>query len=134
MNKKIRKAIFERSKGRCECGCGYSVTYETGRADHFFGRAKAVESVETVWFLSVPCDEGKTSSRPSAVMWCDRFYIHAIAHGYHEVAERAATKVRVLIAKGFGGPQNFPAQHAPTTGRRVPPPPAGGPFPTPERG
>ncbi len=31
----------------------------------------------------------------------DVFYAHAIKHGYHEVAERAAQKVRWLAAKGF---------------------------------
>ncbi len=101
MDKKIRAAVFKRADGKCECGCSRSITPETGRADHFFGRAKAEETVETVWALAIPCDEGKTNSRPSAVMWCDRFRMHALLHGYGAAAERAATKAQVLAVKGF---------------------------------
>ncbi len=103
MNKGIRQAVFARSKGRCECGCEKPITFESGHADHFFGRAKAEESVDTVWFLALHCDELKTTCRPSSIHWCRLFFAHARKHGYQKQMERVEAKARVLIAKGFGG-------------------------------
>jgi hypothetical protein len=98
--KKLRATVFARAKGRCECGCGRHLG-ESGHLDHAFGRAKAPESERNCWALALVCDDAKTANRPSAAHWCDRFYLHAIKHGFHEEAERAATKILALVAKGF---------------------------------
>jgi hypothetical protein len=98
--KKLRAAVFARAKGLCECGCRRALG-ESGHLDHFFGRAKAAESLRTCWALALICDDAKTHNRPSAAHWCDRFYVHAVNHGFHEEAERASTKIMALIAKGF---------------------------------
>ena len=98
--KKIRALVFARAKGRCECGCQRPITPETGRLDHFFGRSRA-ESVETCWGLSVQCDEAKTNNRPSSIVWCRRFFVHARRHGYAEEIERVTEKGLVLRQKGL---------------------------------
>ncbi len=100
MNKKIRASVFARAKGICECGCGRPLG-ESGHLDHFFGRAKASESIETCWAIRLDCDERKTRNEPTGIYWCRRFYAHARKHGYRDQMERVETKGRVLIAKGF---------------------------------
>lgn len=97
---KLRALVFARAKGLCECGCGRALG-ESGHMDHAFGRARAPESLATCWALALQCDDDRTNNRPSAAYWCDRFYVHAIKHGFHEEAHRAAIKIQVLIAKGL---------------------------------
>ncbi len=99
MNKLIRAAVFERADGACECGCNRPLL-ESGHLDHFWGRAKAKESIESCWALCLVCDDNKTNNRPTAIAWCDRFYLHAIKHGYHQQAQLAATRVSWLEARG----------------------------------
>lgn len=106
--KRLRADVFTRADGNCEGPCGGYISAETGHLDHFFGRAKAPETLENCWALCVTCDDNKTNNRPfrlgstiGAADWCDLFYEHALKHGYHEAAERAANKIRVLVAKGL---------------------------------
>lgn len=101
MDKSVRRAVFERSAGHCECGCGRFIDFESGRADHFFGRAKADEKPETVWFLSMHCDHMKTVNSPNATHWLVRFTLHCLRHDYRYEAIRSLEKVSVLSAKGM---------------------------------
>lgn len=99
MDSLLYREIADRAGGSCECGCETRIP--PGELDHFFGRVKAEEGVATCWFLSVACHFAKTNNEPSSAAWCNRFYVHAMKHGYHEAAERAAMKVRWLKAKGL---------------------------------
>lgn len=101
MNKSVRQAVFVRSEGKCECGCGRFVDYESGHADHFFGRAKAEEKLETVWFLDPLCDASKTTNLPNATHWLVTFALHCLRHNYSEEAKRALLKIAALSAKGL---------------------------------
>lgn len=97
--KKLRTAVFRRASEACE-GCGRHITEETGHLDHFFGRAKAEESLENCWALCLACDDAKTVNRPSAAHWLERFITHADRYAYEAAAERAHAKLLVLVAKG----------------------------------
>lgn len=104
MDKRVRAAVVARSGGFCEA-CFVFVGDE-GRADHFFGRAKAEETEANVWILCGPshgrsgCDHNKTVSHPDAATWLQKFALHASLHGFKEAAERAMTKLAVLKQKG----------------------------------
>ncbi len=98
--KRLRAAVFKRADGACECGCGAFITEESGRLDHFFGRAKAPESMSTCWAICLGCDQAKTLNYPSARYWLERFVDHAQRHGYSAEVERAFAKIDVLRAKG----------------------------------
>jgi hypothetical protein len=97
---KIRRAVFERANGACEC-CGAHVGFsgELGHWDHFWGRAKVAESLESTWGLCVSCDADKTHSRPSARWWIARFSEHCGAFGYHAECDRADNRLAVLAQK-----------------------------------
>ena len=97
--KRLRASVFERADGECEA-CGKFVSPETGHLDHFFGRAKAEETLENCWALCVPCDDAKTRNSPTASVWLSVFATHARRYGYAAVVERACAKVQVLQAKG----------------------------------
>ncbi len=99
--KKIRLAVFERCRGYCEGRCGRSVTFESGRADHFFGRSRVAESVSNVWFLCLACDSEKTVSKPSSVWWLRTFREHCRIHKFRPEFEMAETKIAWLKAKGM---------------------------------
>lgn len=101
MNKEIRRQVFERAAGRCECGCGRAITPDSGHLDHFFGRAKAPETVENCWALHPICDEAKTSNRPNATYWAVRFGTRMLNQGHVSSALRALAKIEVLAVKGF---------------------------------
>lgn len=99
MNNVIRRKVVERANGWCECGCGKTVTEETGHCDHQFGRAKAEESVSSCWFLHPSCDHAKTVNSPSASYWLVRFVRHCEKHGYAAEKDRALTKLEALAVK-----------------------------------
>jgi len=99
--KRIRAAVFAREKNRCACGCERWITPETGRLDHFFGRAKVPEAVSNCWALSIDCDTRKTLNQPTAASWLQRFAFHAGKHGYLAERELALAKLNVLQAKGL---------------------------------
>ncbi len=99
--KKLRRAVFRRADGCCECGCGRFISEETGRLDHAFGRAKAAQSISNTWALAIPCDEARTANCPTAALWLHRFIAHADRHGYEIESNRAASKVAALHAKGM---------------------------------
>lgn len=97
-SKVIRPAIFIRSKGRCEA-CGRHITEESMHGDHFFGRAKVPESITNCWCLCLTCDTAKTTSKPSAAQWLQRFAWHCGKHGYAAERELALSKLNVLQVK-----------------------------------
>jgi hypothetical protein len=101
VNATIRLKVFDRAKGYCECGCRRPITFETGRADHFFGRAKVEEKIANVWALAIPCDELKTNNRPSSIYWFRLFRDHCRKHRYEPEFERAQTRIMVLKQKGL---------------------------------
>lgn len=96
---KLRAAVFDRSNGWCECGCGEQISEATGEMDHFFGRAKVPQAISNCWALTRQCHAGKTSSRTSAKHWLECFVRHAVAHGYWPEVNRAADRLAVLAAK-----------------------------------
>lgn len=93
LSKPLRAAVFRRASGLCECGCQRYIDEESGRLDHYFGRAKVKESPETCWAISIPCDEDKTASRPNAEVWLQRFIAHCRRHGYAAEEELAKSKL-----------------------------------------
>ncbi len=96
---RIRAAVFAREKNRCACGCRRWITEETGRLDHFFGRAKVPQAVSNCWALAINCDEAKTQNKPSAAAWLQRFAWHCGKHGYAAERELALAKLNVLQVK-----------------------------------
>jgi len=82
----IRAACYERAAGICECGCGHPVHHDAAalqidwnaqaELDHFFGRGKVKQSVETCWILRADCHREKTNSRPDAATWLRKFLTH----------------------------------------------------------
>lgn len=96
----IRSAAFARSRNFCECGCRRYITEESGRLDHFFGRAKAAQSIENCWALHLLCDVQKTHNQPKASLWLEKFIAHCQRYGYAKEEERALAKLQALVAKG----------------------------------
>ena len=97
---RIRVAVFHRSNGWCECGCGDRLPFEW-EMDHFFGRAKVEQSKENCWALTGACHYSKTRNYPSGITWAKRFETHAKKHGYQLEEAMAATRAFTLHAKGF---------------------------------
>lgn len=96
LNAKVREAVFARAKNRCEAG-GCRRTAKS--LDHFFGRAKATETVENCWALCRDHDSLKTLNQPSGHEWCWKFKAHCERHGYAETAKQAKQKAEWLIAR-----------------------------------
>jgi hypothetical protein len=105
----IREACLQRAGGKCECGCGvpavdwdkgYSFPEAKAELDHFAGRGKVKQSVETCWILRANCHREKTDSRPDAATWLRKFIAHCdrlIAAGesrYCETGNMASRRLR----------------------------------------
>jgi 5-methylcytosine-specific restriction endonuclease McrA len=82
----VRREIWLRSEGRCECGCGRRITWATMEMDHFLGRAKWPESAESCWALARECHRAKTDKSPTALRWLWLFLLHLQAHGFGQSA------------------------------------------------
>lgn len=96
--RRMRAAVVERAGGCCEsCGihCGVD-----GHWDHFFGRGKVAQSVESTWLLCARCDDHKTRNHPNAASWLRRFVVHADCYRYVAESALAMTKLATLKAKG----------------------------------
>lgn len=93
----LRETIVLRADGRCEC-CTMFVG-QLGEMDHFFGRAKVEQSVETCWYLCRSCHRDKTDNKPIALVWVAAFMAHCRAHGYSAALDMAAKKGDWLQAK-----------------------------------
>ncbi len=103
--------MFRRAGGVCECGCAKRIDEQRDHLDHFFGRAKAPETVENCWALSVECDQARTLNQPDAATWLRKFLRHACRHftrawahdaedRWLEAIDRALVKLAVLRQKG----------------------------------
>lgn len=92
----------ERAKGKCEC-CGTPLELFGAEADHFWGRAKAKESLETVWLLSRDCHWQKTQNVMGRAYWLEAFLKHARRHGYTEQATKAGSALFYAKAKASLG-------------------------------
>ena len=97
----IRLACFGRSGGLCECGCGSTLSWESGELDHQRGRVRESQSVENCWFLSHECHQARTENRPSGRHWWWRVAVHALHHGYGLEANHAQVMLDKLKLKGF---------------------------------
>ena len=99
MDKRVRQAVVERSEGFCEC-CSRWVGAD-GTLDHFWGRAKAPETVETCWFLCWdPCHFAKGQNDPSARVWVERFQVFSALHGHAEQVKKCQLRLEWISAKG----------------------------------
>lgn len=78
----IRREVWLRSEGRCECGCRRRITWARMEMDHFLGRAKWPESAESCWALAKECHTAKTNNTPTSLRWLWLFLLHLQAHGY----------------------------------------------------
>lgn len=97
---KLRAAVCRRAEGKCEqCKAWVGENGESGHLDHFFGRAKAAESVETCWLLCVRCDHNKTNNSPRAEEWLRAFARHCRRHGFTAEAERAESRLVFVRAR-----------------------------------
>lgn len=94
----LRGEVFERSGFACECGC-HRYLYDEGQLDHFWGRAKAKQSAENCWALSARCHSDKTNNFPSAADWVCRFINHCLRHDFHDEADKALARLRVIRQK-----------------------------------
>lgn len=88
--------VEKRADGKCECGCTRSLAFGGSELDHFFGRAKAKQSVANCWLLAKQCALDKTRNTPSAAYWFGRFISHATRYGYHDEAERARDRLSAV--------------------------------------
>jgi hypothetical protein len=81
---KLRRAVFDRSEGRCENPrCGRRIRWHTFDLDHFVPRGKAKQSPETCWALCkfpelrkdgpalVACHIRKHAGEPSRAWWLE---------------------------------------------------------------
>lgn len=98
--KRLRAQVFLRAEDKCE-SCGKYIAFDSGRMDHFFGRAKAEQALANCWALCIDCDTRKTVNAPSAAWWLGQFILHATRYGYSAEAERAGAKLQALQAKGL---------------------------------
>lgn len=101
MNKSIRAAAVARSQDKCEA-CGIWAG-EALHCDHFAGRARVEESIDTVWMLCPGCDAAKTENRPSAEFWFKRFLVFAERHNYRASFERALKELSWRESKKKAG-------------------------------
>lgn len=94
-DKALKAALWVRSGGRCECGCGRRLTKWDAETDHFWGRAKAAQRPETCWLLAAEHHREKTENRPSRVHWIRKFLVHLEAHGFgrSESAEKCRNEL-----------------------------------------
>lgn len=95
----IRVEIEARANGCCEA-CGISERFVGPLEwDHFHGRVRVPESVQTGWFLCHPCHANKTKNHPARTDWLGTFAGHCERHGYVHEARRANELLEAAEAK-----------------------------------
>lgn len=106
MKPSIAESVLSRADGHCECGCGFWFGVElraNTTLDHFFGRARAKDSIDSIWALRADCHADKTANRPDAATWLKRFLVHCEKHGYRSSYDRAFKRLAfVEQRKAFG--------------------------------
>ena len=93
----IREAVFKRARGFCEVpGCGnIFTTFDPGELDHFHGRIRVKQSVESCWAICRADHRAKTDSRPSRAFWLEKFIQHC---DRHEIGGPAFTLATMNLA------------------------------------
>lgn len=103
----VRVLCIERERFRCalnnlgppyRCSTPYSMG---GELDHFFGRGKEDEKVETCWWLCVMHHHMKTNYQPDRRWWLEAFLVHCRLYGYTE--EAAMVVARLALDNGKHG-------------------------------
>jgi 5-methylcytosine-specific restriction endonuclease McrA len=81
--RRIRAEVMLRD-GTC-CAAGFLGQRCCGppELDHFFGRGKAPETVQTTWILCQRHHRMKTDNVPHRAAWLRLFREHAVLHAYH---------------------------------------------------
>lgn len=93
--KRLRREVWARSEGRCECPCRKRITWETFELDHFVGRARAPQTPENTWALHSDCHRLKHAGEPTRRFWLRLFLEHLEAHGFGQAP--AARKVEAEL-------------------------------------
>jgi hypothetical protein len=100
MNKQVRADVFERAAGKCEAG---SCDRTPEELDHFFGRAKADETVENCWAICREHHREKTDNFPSRAYWLARFGLHSKRCGHMGALERVLQSLEFVTARSSIG-------------------------------
>jgi hypothetical protein len=89
----IRAEVFARAENQCEAHLpGGRCRGPAAHLDHFWGRAKAPQTIFNCWALCVICDREKTHNRPDADFWVVSFSDHCQGHGYESEYRRCESK------------------------------------------
>ena len=100
MKPAIAQSVLSRANGHCEaCGGQFGLFEWTPEIDHFFSRARADETEETLWVLHRACHRDKTDGKPSAGEWLKLFLEHCARHGYRSSYERAFKRLGIVEAR-----------------------------------
>lgn len=81
---RVRRLVWIRSLGRCECDCGAVLSGpDAGELDHFRGGANRAAGTTTgnCWRLAPSCHRMKTLNRPSRDYWVTKFQWHCERNG-----------------------------------------------------
>jgi hypothetical protein len=98
--RKVYAEVDARSGGGCEHAfAGVYCMNEATEHDHFWGRGKAEESVETVWHLCKFHHDNKTANDPDRAHWIERFKRHCYVHGYGEQMARCERALALEFAQ-----------------------------------
>jgi hypothetical protein len=121
---KLRRAVYDRSEGRCENPrCGRRIRWHSFDMDHVVGRANAPQIPENTWAIcngrAEPgdpsgCHGRKTDNVPDAIYWLEAFLEFARRRfagsetvavvGAQLQAERAAAELDRRRKSADGGP------------------------------
>jgi hypothetical protein len=106
MKADLAAALLARAGDRCECGCGipFGPFLSAERVmDHFAGRARIEDSLDSIWVLRRDCDALKTANKPSAAHWLRLWLAHCEKHNYRASYERAFKRLQWVKAKAVLG-------------------------------
>lgn len=104
MKAQIAEAVLSRADGKCEgCASLLGPYRRTPEIDHFFGRARAKDSEDSLWLLCRQCHRSKTDNYPHAAFWLRLFLVHCEKHGYRNSYDRAFKELGWREAKKKAG-------------------------------
>jgi hypothetical protein len=98
-HRRIVLEVRERDRGQC-CAHGWN-----GRClgmlelDHFYGKAKAEESPETLWLLCARHHRLKTDGWPGRLAWLELYRSHCTGYGYADELARLEGMVALELAQ-----------------------------------
>lgn len=100
MKKSIAEAVLSRADGKCEgCRCALGHFDRAPELDHFFGRARAADSEDTIWVLCRTCHHNKTNNKPDAERWFRWFLEHCARNSFRDSYECAFRELQWRTAK-----------------------------------